>query len=66
MLTQGAPAPQHVPGAFPAQNTAQMVDAVDQHKQELLNGIVAMRTKLLDSYFALIFILIILHLLTYI
>ena len=45
---------------------AQRVNPVDWHKQELLNRIADMRTKLLDSNFALILILILLHFLTYI
>ena len=62
----GALTQQNVPGATPAQNQNQRVDLVDQHKQELLNGIVDTRTKLLDSYFFLIYFLILLHFLTYI
>ena len=56
----------NIPGATPAQNNTQRVDPFDRHKQELLNGVVDMRTKLLDSYFFLIFILVLLHFLTYI
>ena len=57
---------QNIPGATPAQNNVQKVDPLDRHKQELLNRVADMRTKLLDSYFFLIFILVLLHFLTYI
>ena len=58
-------APQNVPGAFPAP-PVQRIDPFDWHKQELLNGVADTRTKLLDSYFFLIYISILLHFLTYI
>ena len=66
VVPEGAQAPQNVPGAAPAQNITQRVDPVDRHKQELLNRIADMGTKLLNSYFLLILILILLHCLTYI
>ena len=55
---------EHVPGVPTAPTL--WVDLVERHKQELLNGVADMRTKLLDSYFFLIFILVLLHFLTYI
>ena len=56
-------APQNIPGAHPA--SAQKADPLDRHKQELLNGVADTRTKLLNSYFFLIFIIVLLHFLTY-
>ena len=41
-------------------------DPAERHHQELLNGVADTRTKLLESYFFLIYILILLHFLTYI
>ena len=41
-------------------------EVVERHKQELLNGIVQMRTQLFDSYFYLVAIIFLLHFLTYI
>ena len=57
-------APQHIPGGHPA--PALRADPLDMHKQELLNRVVDMRTKLLNFYFFLIFILVLLHFPTYI
>ena len=59
-------APQHIPGTFPApqSNTADLGE--QRHQQELLNRVVDMKTKLLESYFFLIYIFILLHFLTYI
>ena len=57
-------AQQNIPGACPA--TAQRADPLDRHKQELLNRVVDTRTKLLNPYFFLIFIIVLLHFLTYI
>ena len=54
-----------IPRAQPAQDTL-WGDPVERHKQELLNGVADMRTKLLNSYFFLMYILVLLHFLTYI
>ena len=53
-----------VPGVPTAQTL--WVDLGERHKQELLNGVTDTRTKLLDSYFFLIYIGILLHFLIYI
>ena len=63
-LPRAAQAPQNVSGAGPAQ--AQRADPLDRHKQLLLNRVVDMRTKLLNSYSFLTFIQTLLLFLTYI
>ena len=50
-----------VPTLPPAQ-----VDNRAEHRQNLLDGVADMRTKLLDCFFFLIYILLLLHFLTYI
>ena len=54
---------EHVPGVPTAQPV--WVDLVEWHKQEF-NRVVEMRMKLLDSYFLVIFVIVLLHFLTYI